>query len=168
MNKILALLTMGLALSPHWQTQDDSVGACLASCRAPRTDPEMQREEIINLEREAAHALQLSDAAFFRRVYSDDFNGTLSHGQSVDKAGWIDIVGRPSVKYESVVASGIKARTYRDTAVATCLWSVRTIVANQAVGAQMRITHVYVNGMQGWRVIASQATSLPPDAHLPI
>jgi uncharacterized protein DUF4440 len=168
MNKILALITMGLALSPHWQIQDDSVGACIASCRASRPDPEMQREEISNLEREAAHALQMNDAAFFRRVYSDDFSGTLSHGQSVDKASWMNIVERSSVKYESVIATEIKVRTYRDTAVATCLWSVRTIVANQSVGGQIRITHVYVYGLPGWRVIASQATPLPPETHLPI
>jgi uncharacterized protein DUF4440 len=168
MNKILALLTIGMALSPHWEMQDDPVATCIQSCKAVRPDPEMQQAEITNLEREGAHALQMGDTAFFRRVYSEDFSGTLSHGQSVNKASWVDIVGRPSVKYESIVASGIRVRIYRDTAVATCLWSVRTIVANQSVGGQMRMTHVYVYGLQGWRLIASQATSLPPENHLPI
>ena len=168
MNKILALLTIGMALSPRFEMQGESFESCMATCRNQHPDVELQQTELTNLERESAHSLQLGDTAFFRRVYSEDFSGTLSHGQSVDKTSWVDLVARPSVKYESVVASGIKVRIYRDTAVATCLWSVRTIAANQNVSGQMRMTHVYVYGLQGWRVIASQATSLPPENHLPI
>lgn len=168
MNKILALLTIGMALSPHWQMQDDSIEACVASCRAPRANVELQREEIINLEKETVRAIQLHNTAFFSRVYGDDFSGALSHGQQVNKAQFIGILQGSSVKYESFIASDIQVRFYRETAVATCLWSARSIVEGQRVGAQLRVTHVYINGGRGWRVIASQTTPLPPDTHLPI
>ena len=49
---------------------------------------EIDRQEIVNLEKEAAHAIQLNNPTFFKRVYSDDFTGTLSHGQPVNKASF--------------------------------------------------------------------------------
>ena len=62
MYKLAALLLVGLALNFGWQEQDE-----------PPPNPEMQRQEIINLENEAARAIQTNTGTFFRRVYSDDF-----------------------------------------------------------------------------------------------
>jgi hypothetical protein len=158
MNKIAVLLTIGLALAPAWPGQEPE---------AP-PNPEMQRQEIVNLENETARAIQLNNGTFFRRVYSDDFIGTLSHGQSVNKAQFIDVVQAAGMKYESFISSDIKVRFFRDVAVATCLWSLRTNLNGQKVGGQLRVTHVYVNGPRGWQAVASQATPLPPDVHLPL
>jgi len=47
MYKLAALLLVGLALNFGWQEQDE-----------PPPNPEMQRQEIINLEHEAARAIQ--------------------------------------------------------------------------------------------------------------
>ena len=168
MNRILALLTMGLVLSPHWQVQSESLETCIATCRAPRPDPEMQRQEIINLEKETVRAIQLKNSTFFNQVYADDFSGSLSHGQSVNKAQFIDVVRGSSIDYQSFNVSNIQVRFYRDTAVTTCLWSARTVIGGQREGAQLRVTHVYVYGPSGWKAILSQATPLPPDAKLPI
>lgn len=169
MNRILAILTMGLVLSPHWEMQDnDPVGACIASCRAIHPDPDLQRQEIINLEKETVRAIQLKSTSFFSRVYADDFSGSLSHGQMVNKEQFIDVVRGSSINYESFNVSNIQVRFYRDTAVTTCLWSARSIIGGQREGAQLRVTHVYVYGSGGWRAILSQATPLPPDAKLPI
>lgn len=157
-NKIAALLAIGLALAPAWAGQEPD---------AP-INPEMQRQEIVNLENETARAILLNNATFFRRVYSDDFIGTLSHGQPVSKAQFIDVVQTPGLRFESFIASDIRVRFFRDVAVATCLWSSRTNLNGQRVGGQMRVTHVYVNGPRGWQAISSQATPLPPDMHLPL
>ena len=91
----------------------------------------MQRQEIVNLEKEAAHAIQLSDGTFFRRVYSDDFAGTLSRGEAVNKAAFINAVQSTVVKYEAFNASDIKIHIFRETAVATCLWSARGVFKGQ-------------------------------------
>jgi hypothetical protein len=157
-NKLAALLAIGLALAPAWAGQEPE---------AP-PNPEMQRQEIVNLEHETARAIQLNNGTFFRRVYSDDFIGTLSHGQPVNKAQFIDVVQTSGMKFESFVASDIRVRFFQDVAVATCLWSMRTNLNGQKVGGQLRVTHVYVNGPRGWRAISSQATPLPPDTHLPL
>ncbi len=93
MKKIVLLLTILLALSSPLRPQDEERqarrAACMDACMRERPNPELQRQEVIALERETARAIQLGDATFFRRVYSDDFSGVLSHGQIVDKAGMI-------------------------------------------------------------------------------
>ena len=129
---------------------------------------EMDHQELMTLESEAAHAIQLNNMTFFRRVYSDDFAGTLSHGQSVNKVTFIDALQNPEMKYASFVASDISIRTFDETAVATCMWSMRGTYKGKAISSQVRVMHVYINGPRGWRVIAGQLTSLPPIMEQPI
>ncbi len=155
MNKVLALLVLGLALG--WQDQEDQLA-----------NPELQRQEILNLENEAARAIQTNTGTFFRRVYSDDFSGSLSHGQTVNRALFIEAVQTPDVKYDSFNASDISVRIYKDAAIATCLWSARGVFKEQRFSSQMRVIHVYINGPRGWHVIAGQITILPPGAQQPL
>ena len=157
MYKLAALLLVGLALNFGWQEQDE-----------PPPNPEMQRQEIINLEHEAARAIQTNTGTFFRRVYSDDFSGTMSHGQPVDKTSFINAVQTYEVKYEGFNASDINVRLYKDTAVATCLWTARGTFKEQKFNSQMRVLHVYINTPRGWRVVAGQITLLPPGGQLPL
>lgn len=155
MRKIAILVSFLFALLPSSfaQDQDDQP-----------PNPEMQRQEIVNLENETARAIQLSNGTFFRRVYSDDFAGTLSHGQNVNKAKFIDTVESSSIKYQTVVATDIRVRLYRETAVATCVWSLRGTLNGRSISGQIRVLHVYVNGQRGWQAVASEATLLPPDS----
>jgi ketosteroid isomerase-like protein len=162
MRKIAALLTFWLALSPAWSPQGESQSECYNRCNAPQVDPELQRQEIVNLEREAAHAIQLSDGTFFRRVYSDDFAGTLSRGETVNKTAFINVVQSSTVKYEAFYASDIKVHIFRETAIATCLWSSRATARGQSFSSQMRVMHIYVNSGSGWKVVAGQSSPLPP------
>jgi hypothetical protein len=157
MYNLVALLLVGLALNFGWQEQDE-----------PPPNPEMQRQEIINLEHEAARAIQTNTGTFFRRVYSDDFSGTMSHGQPVDKTSFINAVQTYEVKYEGFNASDINVRLYKDTAVATCLWTARGTFREQKFNSQMRVLHVYINTPRGWRVVAGQVTLLPPGGQLPL
>ncbi len=156
MYKLAALLIFGLALNLGWQDDD-----------AP-PNPEMQRQEIVNLETEAARAIQTNTGTFFRRVYSDDFSGTLSHGQPVNKTTFINAVQTSEVRYDAFNASDISVRLYRDSAVASCLWSARGTYKEQSFNSQMRVIHVYVNTPRGWRVVAGQITLLPPGAQQPL
>jgi Domain of unknown function (DUF4440) len=159
MRKSAVLLVLGLTLASLslGQEQDE----------AP-PNPEMERQEIVNLELEAARAIQWNDATFFRRVYSDDFSGTLSHGQPVDRNQWIKTIQSADVKYESFTASDIKVRIFKEFGVATCLWSVRSIIKGQHINSQIRAMHIYINTPRGWHVIAGQTTNLPPDVQQPL
>jgi Domain of unknown function (DUF4440) len=156
MYKLAALLILGLALHLGWQDDD-----------AP-PNPEMQRQEIVNLENEAARAIQTNTGTFFRRVYSDDFSGTLSHGQPVNKTTFINAVQTSEVKYDEFNASDISVRLYRDAAVASSLWSSRGTYKEQRFTSQMRVIHIYINTPRGWRVVAGQITLLPPGAQQPL
>ncbi len=138
-----------------------------AAIRSPRI-PELQRQELVSLEKEAARAIQLNNGTFFQRVYGDDYAGTLSHGQQVTKSEWIAVIESPAVKYESFNASDIKVRIFQDTAVATCLWSSRSIFKGQRISSQLRAIHVYVNSQRGWHVVSGQTTVLPPDVQQPL
>jgi hypothetical protein len=164
---ILAV-AIGLALVPSQQRrQEIEQEACIQRCVAP-VDQELRRQEIVSLEKEAAHAIQLNNTSYFRRVYNDDFTGILSHGQLVNKAQWIELIGSPDVKYESFNTSDIKVQLYEDMAVATCLWSSRRTVNGQRISHQLRAIHIYLNGASGWHVVTAQTTSLPPDVGQPL
>lgn len=169
MYKILVALLAGLAFASALIPQDRPVSdSCIEACRLDRPNADLQRQEVITLEKEAARALQHRDGSFFRRVYSDDFSGTLSHGQAVDKAAFVRAVEAANVQFESVSASDIGVHLFRDTAVATCLWSLRILNNGQRVSSQIRVIHIYVYTPRGFRVVASQATLLPPFGQLPL
>jgi hypothetical protein len=171
MKKIVFLLAIVLALSFPLHPQEGSRNhqdACMDACISERPNQELQRQEVIALEKETARAIQLSDATFFRRVYSDDFSGLLSHGQMVDKAGLIAAVQAPGIKYDSFTASDVKVRLYRDTAVATSLWSIQGFFKNQRIDSQMRVMHVYMYTASGYRVVTGQTTLLPPYLSQPL
>jgi len=172
MVKVMGTVTLviGMVLAPSWQGQEAYRDACIQRCVSQPAlgDPEVQRQEIVSLEREAARAMQLSSGTFFHRVYSDDFSGTLTHGQQINKDQWIAAIESPLVKRESFNVSDIKVRVFQETAVATCLWSSRFIVNGQHLNSQVRAIHVYVNTPNGWHVVSGQTTNLPPDVQQPL
>jgi Domain of unknown function (DUF4440) len=162
---LIAVLALGLAIVPSWPAQQNWRAECIQKCvsqQGPR-DPEMETQEIISLEREAARAIQQGNGTFFHRVYSDDFAGTLSHGQQINKDQWIATIQSRTVQRESFNATDIKVRVFQNIAIATCLWSSRFIRNGQHIGNQLRATHVYINTPSGWRVVSGHITSLPPD-----
>jgi hypothetical protein len=168
MYRLAALLLVGLAIAAGVRGQEDDNLTVEQRRARQAAQSEMQRQELMNLETEGAHAIQLNNVTFFRRVYSDDFVGTLSHGQSVNKNSFIEAIQNPDMKYASVVASDINVRTYQETAVVTCMWSFRATFKGRIINAQMRVLHVYIDGPRGWRVVAGQLTALPPAVEQPL
>lgn len=173
MIKLAAVVVVGVGLlmgQASYQQEERATerNDCIKRCITQAYDPEMRRQEIVSLEREAGRAIQLKNGAYFHRVYSDDFAGTLSHGQPVNKAQWIALIQSDAVKYDLFHASDIKVQIYQDMAVATCLWSSRFTLKGQQAGHQTRAIHVYLNGASGWHVVSGQITSLPPDVGQPL
>lgn len=168
----IAAVAIMLLLAEGQPQQDERAAAerndCLRRCLTQPLDPELRRQEIVSLEKEAGHAIGLRNGSYFRRVYSDDFAGTLSHGQPVSKAQWIALVQSDAIKYESFNASDIKVQIYQEMAIATCLWSSRFSAKGKSLSHQMRAIHVYLNGAGGWHVVSGQITNLPPDVGQPL
>src|SRR5256885_13176007 len=115
MHKMAMLMVMGLAF-PHFLMQESRPEReeCMQACMLERMNPELRRQEIVALEKETTRAIQQNNGTFFRRVYSDDFHGTLSHGQPVTKISLIEAVERQDVRYDAVVASNINVHVFRD------------------------------------------------------
>jgi hypothetical protein len=167
MSRFAALLALVLVLSWCVYAQNPYNDPYAQSAYAP-TNPEMERQEIVNMEGETARAILLNNGTFFHRVYSDDFAGTLSHGQPVDRAALIAVVQSGDVKYQVFIANDIKVRIYQDLAVATCMWTTRGTFRGVHFNSQLRVTHVYVNTPRGWHVISAQHTALPPSVEQPL
>jgi Domain of unknown function (DUF4440) len=122
---------------------------------------EMNRDELYTIEKETVRALQLNNATFFHRVYSDDFFGISPSGQALDKVAYVASVQSSPVHYTSFVAADIRIRLYQYTAVVTCSWSAFGTQGGKPFAKQSRVTHVYVFGQRGWQAVSSQETALP-------
>jgi ketosteroid isomerase-like protein len=171
MKKILVVSIICLAsarlMLPQRSLQSQSE-VCMDACMLERPNAELQRQEVIALEKETARAIQLGDGTFFRRIYSDDFSGVLSHGETVNKSSFIAAVQAPGIQYESFTASDIKVQLYRDVAVATSTWSMRAVLNGQRVSSQMRVMHIYMYSSGGYHVVTMQTTLLPPFPQQPL
>jgi hypothetical protein len=152
---VFTLAACSLVPRGYAQTREEMIAMAKAKVR------EMKQEELVNLETETARALQWNTGTFFRRVYGDDFVGILPSGKLLSKAEWIAAIESSGVKYTSFVASDVQVRMFEDTAVVTCLWSMRGTQGGQGFSRQSRVTHVYVYGQRGWQAVASQETQLP-------
>jgi len=133
----------------------------VADLREEAKEKEAKQDELVNLEKETARALQWNSGGLFRRIYGEDFTAILPTGQILDKAGWISAIENTSNKYKSFVASDIRVRMFEESAVVTCLWSATGTNNGHAFSRQYRVTHVYVYGQRGWQAVASQETLLP-------
>jgi len=160
MRRLLTLLFLtGLVLAPA------PCGLAQALSNAELNElakeKEVKEDELLNLEKETARAIQLNTGTFFRRVYGEDFVAILPTGQVLNKAAWISSVENSEARYSSFVASDIRVKMFEETAVVTCLWSSRGMKNGKNFARQSRVTHVYVYGQRGWQAIASQETLLP-------
>lgn len=155
---ILFTLVCGFCFSPRVALAQTLTAAELRELAAQK---EVERQELENLERETAHAYQLHNGTFFRRVYSDDFIGTAGAGQSMGKNAYINAIEASQAQYVSLVVSDIRVRLYEHTAVVTAVWSWRRSDKSGPNSRQARVIHVYVNGPRGWQAVASQETVLP-------
>ena len=156
MKKITVFTVLSFVLLPAVRAQKSH-----AELVAEAAQLEVDHQELVNLERETVRALQLNNATFFRRVFSDDFVGTAADGQVISKSDLINAVQTSQVKYSSLVATDIQVRIYQETAVVTCLWTSRGVSRGQAFSRQSRVVHVFVNGPRGWQAVVGQETLLP-------
>ncbi len=154
---ILVLLSASwLFLSPSARAQ------CSAEERKQMAaDAEMHREELDNLVRDTARAVQLKNPSFFRRVYGDDFVGTAPNGTVMDRAALIASIQNAPATYATFVATNVRIRIFEDTAVVTSVWSARGTQDGRSFSRQSRVIQIYVYGQRGWQVVASQETLLP-------
>jgi hypothetical protein len=129
--------------------------------RAVATELDVERQELMTLEKENIHARMQHNSTFVRRVYSDDFTGTLPTGEMVDRNALASVVQTSSAIYSTFLVTDIHIRIFEATSVVTCTWTARGTEAGRKFDRQYRVLHVYLNGVGGWKVVASQEMLLP-------
>lgn len=159
-NRRMGWLLAALLVSPAL------VSAQLSSAqrkeRAIAADVEIGAVELVTLEKEAAHAMALNNSSFFQRIYSDDYVGTASTGEVLDRSALVNSIQTSNTKYSSFIASDIHVRVYGPTAVVTCTWSTRGVQNGHNFARQYRVIHVYLsNRAGGWKIVAGQETIMP-------
>ena len=138
---------------------------CAGVARAQNRDeqpinPEMQRQELINLEKENARSIQLHNSTFFKSVYSEDFTGVSRYGEVVNKAGMIRDVGTNPLEFISVVSSDPQIKMFRDAAYVLSMRSEVGHANGKKFYIQFRVLRVYVNTPRGWRIVSQLETKL--------
>ena len=155
MNKLVLCAATWLTLAGMARAQDP---------QEPPPNPEMQRQELVNLEKENARAIQLHNPTFFRAAYSDDFHGISRYGETVSKAGIIRELQSLPLEFDSVVSSDAQVRMFRDAAYVLSLRSEVGRANGKKFYNQYRILRVYVNTPRGWRIVSQLETRLVTDA----
>jgi hypothetical protein len=127
-------------------------------------NPEMQRQELVNLELENARAIKLHNPTFFKAAYSEDFHGVTRYGETVNKQGIIRELETMNLQFDSVVSSDAQVRMFRDAAYVLSLRSEVGRADGKKFYNQFRVLRVYVNTPRGWRIVSQLETKLTTDA----
>jgi hypothetical protein len=154
-NKLVLCAATWLTLAGMARAQDP---------QEPPSNPEMQRQELVNLEKENARAIQLHNPTFFRAAYSDDFHGVSRYGETVSKAGIIRELQSLPLEFDTVVSSDAQVRMFRDAAYVLSLRSEVGRANGIKFYNQYRILRVYVNTPRGWRIVSQLETKLVTEA----
>jgi len=128
-------------------------------------NPEMQRQELVNLELENARAIKLHNPTFFKAAYSEDFHGVTRYGETVNKQGIVRELEAMNLEFDSVVSSDAQVRMFRDAAYVLSLRSEVGHANGKKFYNQFRILRVYVNTPRGWRIVSQLETKLATDAN---
>jgi hypothetical protein len=126
----------------------------------PPPNPEMQRQELVNLEKENARALKLHNPTFFKAAYSEDFHGVSRYGEVIGKREIIRDVETMPFEFDTVVSSDHQVRMFRDMAYVLSMRSEVGRSSGRKFYNQFRILRVYVNTTRGWKIVSQLETKL--------
>ena len=156
MKKILvcaALWLLAVGLTPGQEPDDLS------------PNPEMQRQELINLEKENARAIKLHNVTFFKAAYSEDFHGVSRYGETLTKLGMVHEVESLTLEFDSVVSTDQQVRLFRDAAFVLSMRSEVGHMNGKKFYDQFRVLRVYINTPRGWKIVSQLETKLLTDEH---
>jgi hypothetical protein len=126
----------------------------------PPVNPELQRQELVNLEKENARAILLHNSTFFKAAYSEDFHGVSRYGETVNKAGIIRELENLQIEFDAVVSSDAQVRMFRDAAYVLSLRSEVGHSNGKKFYNQFRVLRVYIDTPRGWRIVSQLETKL--------
>lgn len=124
------------------------------------TDP---AAEIVAADRAWEDAIINVDAAELARLGSDDLVYTHAGGWVEGRDGFIDHIVTGALSFETIEYEDTEVIVRGDTAVLTCALHLKTRDrAGQTGELHFRMTHVWHQSVDGWKLLASQSTHIPP------
>ena len=119
--------------------------------------------EILALDRAFEDAIIAVDASALDRLSHEDLTYTHAGGWIEGKAGFIDHIVTGANSFEVIDYDDTEVAVHGDTAVLTCALHLETRDrAGTAGELHFRMTHVWHRGADGWKLLASQSTHIPP------
>jgi len=121
-------------------------------------------QQIKTLSDQLARAYVKEDISFFQKYLADDYTGVYSSGTPYTKT---ESLQPGALKYESFDVREMKIRIYGNTAVVTSLASATGTVRKDGkpFSGLFRTIRVWVKQKEGWKLVAFQATQVPPAAN---
>ena len=120
--------------------------------------PEVLRQQILDLERQAREATLKRDPEFSERTLSDDYVAITPLGQVINKTDTVSARRSGQLRYDSIDISDMVVRLYGNTAVVTARAEVRGRDLGEEFNGPYRYTRVWVKRNGRWQTVSYQAT----------
>jgi ketosteroid isomerase-like protein len=146
MRRIVALSLFTLA----------SLASTVQSQAPAPSDP---AEEVRQMQKRYADAIQASDTAALRKIWADDYTFTNGAGQLVTKAQRLANLRSGATNVQSADETDVKVRVYgRDAAVLTSRVTLKAQYSGKQGSGEYRNTAFWVKTSAGWQMAANQIT----------
>jgi len=130
------------------------------SFAAQAADVDTQRE-LLRVEAELCHAVEVGDAAVAKRDLDETFTLTDSHGVVTGYARNVADVGHRDPAYNVFRNHAQNVRLYGDAAVITGITTVKGRSGKDAFDGDFQYTDTWIRRDGHWRLAASHASRLP-------
>lgn len=119
--------------------------------------------KIVALDRAWEDAIVRADAAELDRLAADELVYTHAGGWIEGKSGFVDHVVNGELSFETIKYEDTEVCVMGDCAVLTCALHLDTRDRQGQTGElHFRMTHVWCRSTDGWQLLASQSTHIPP------
>lgn len=119
------------------------------------------RRELLRVEAELCHAIEVGDVAVVKRDLDETFTLTSSRGNVTDYASNVAEVAKRDPAYEMFRNHDQKVRLYGDAAIITGVTSIKGHSGKDAVDGDFQYTDTWVRRDGHWKIAASHASRLP-------
>ena len=116
------------------------------------------KQEIIDIEKDRMRAMVSGDLETLDSILSADLTYVLTSAALDTKASILDGIKSGRLRYTVMDASEVSVKVYGEAAVITGLAKVEVSVSGQDLKFELKFTDVYINGSQGWQMVAWQST----------
>jgi ketosteroid isomerase-like protein len=107
-------------------------------------------------------ALIAADLKSLEQILAEDFILIdVMSGSENTRSAMLSAIGERQIKFEAIVPSENRVRTYGNVAVVTGRTQMDGRVGESPFSAKSRYTHVFVEQQGEWRMVAAQGTPIP-------